>query len=83
MVKASKKLSARERFARNVRLIRRLREMSQEELAYQAAIYRSHITQIEKGSINISIDTMEKIAQALHSDVQDLLAKDLQLDQFR
>ena len=83
MAKASKTLSTRELFGRNVRLVRRLKEISQEELAGRADIYRSHITLIEKGEINFSVDTMEKVAHALEMEVQDLLEPKIELEKLR
>ena len=73
MSKPSSPVSTRMLFGRNVRAIRRLRELSQEALAAQADIYRSHITLIERGEINVSIDTMERIAHALNMEVRELL----------
>ena len=87
MAKAStrskSKVSTRDLFGRNVRTIRRLREISQEELADRAGIYRSHITLIERGEINFTIDTMEAIAHAMDLEVRDLLDPSLELEHLR
>jgi len=85
MAKASKlkTLSTRELFGSNVRIVRRLRDLSQEELAESAGIYRSHITLIERGEINFSVDTMERVAKALTLEVRDLLDPQLVLDSLR
>ncbi len=82
MTKASKlkTLSTRELFGSNVRIVRRLRDLSQEELAESAGIYRSHITLIERGEINFSVDTMERVAKALALEVRDLLDPQLVLE---
>lgn len=86
MAKASRsktKVSTRALFGRNVRTIRRLRELSQEELADRAGVYRSHITLIERGEINFTIDTMEAIAHAMDLEVRDLLDPALELEHLR
>ncbi|MGZ3240055.1 MAG: helix-turn-helix domain-containing protein [Burkholderiaceae bacterium] len=87
MAKASSrsksKISTRVLFGRNVRTLRRLREMSQEELADRAGVYRSHITLIERGEINFTVDTMETIAQAMDLEVRDLLDPALELEHLR
>ena len=85
MAKASKlkTLSTRELFGSNVRIVRRLRDLSQEELAEGAGIYRSHITLIERGEINFSVDTMERVAKALSLEVRDLLDPQLVLESLR
>lgn len=80
--KSSPPASTRELFGKNVRILRRLREISQESLAEQAGIYRSHITLIERGEINVSIDTMERIAHALGLEVRDLLDPEFSLDKL-
>ena len=85
MAKASKssKPSTRELFGRNVRTLRRLRDMSQEALAEAANIYRSHVTLIERGEINYTVDTMEQIAHAMDMEVRDLLDPALELQHLR
>jgi len=85
MAKASSrtKLSTRALFGRNVRTLRRLREMSQEDLAELAGIYRSHVTLIERGEINFTVDTMEAIAHAMGLEVMDLLDPALELEHLR
>ena len=79
MAKASKTktLTTRELFGKNVRTLRRLREISQEALAESAGIYRSHVTLIERGEINFSVDTMERVAHAMDLEVRDLLDTDI------
>ncbi|WP_269765069.1 helix-turn-helix domain-containing protein [Burkholderia ubonensis] len=57
--------SARARFARGVKAIRKLRGLSQEELAERAGLNRTYVSGIERGSINIRLDNMEKLATAL------------------
>ena len=56
--------------------IRRLREargITQEELAYLANTQTSHISRIELGQNNTTIDVAHRIAQALQIDLSDLL----------
>lgn len=60
-------------FAKNVRQIRRLKELSQEELAHQANISRVYIGEVERGERNITIDLMERIAEALDIPLEQLL----------
>jgi len=78
-----RKPTTRELFGRNVRTVRRLRDMSQEALADLAGIYRSHITLIERGEINYTVDTMEQLAHALDFEVRDLLDPALGLEHLR
>ena len=57
----------------NVRCARLERELSQEQLAFEAEIDRTYVSQIERGVINPSLHVLWKIANALSVDVIDLL----------
>lgn len=65
--------SARVTFGQNVRRVRRLKEMSQEELAFRADISRTYLSEVERGERNISVDNMDALAQALDMELPDLL----------
>ena len=60
---------------RNVRRLRRELNLSQEELAFQAEIDRTYVSQIERGVINPSLLVLWKIANVLAVDVETLLMK--------
>jgi len=55
-------------FATNVKTYRIERNISQEKLAELAGLHRTYISAIERERRNISIDNIEKIAQALNVD---------------
>ncbi len=63
-------------FANNLRKIRRLKDISQEALAFDAELSRAYISDVERGKRAISIDAMEKIADALNVSLIDLLKSD-------
>ncbi|WP_338717386.1 helix-turn-helix transcriptional regulator [Herbaspirillum sp. DW155] len=65
--------SARVIFGQNVRRVRRLKEMSQEELAFRADISRTYLSEVERGERNISVDNMEALACALEMELPDLM----------
>lgn len=67
--------TARQRLAFNVRALRKKVGLSQEVLADMASLHRTYVGGIERAERNVSIDNIEKLAQALDSDVLDLLAK--------
>lgn len=71
---AARRESARERFARRMRLRRVELAMSQERLAEDCGLHRTYVGSVERGERNVSIDNMERIATALQVDVADLLA---------
>lgn len=64
-------------FAQNMRQIRRLQEISQEELAFSAGISKTYVCEIERGSRAVSIDIMGRIADALEMPLEELLQRDL------
>ena len=57
----------------NVRRLRRERGLSQEQLAFEAEIDRTYVSQIERAVINPSLLVLHKVAKALGSTVPDLL----------
>jgi len=57
----------REVFASNLRRLRNAKGLSQDELAYQAKISRSYLSQIEKSSFYASLKIVGKLAQTLGS----------------
>ena len=68
-----RQLSARLIFARNVRKERLARALSQERLAELSGLHRTYVGSVERGERNISIDNIERLANALEVDVVDLL----------
>jgi transcriptional regulator with XRE-family HTH domain len=73
MKTSSSKITARARFAVNLRSARLAHGFSQEELAARAGLHRNYIGSVERNEKNISIDSMERLAAALDVDVVDLL----------
>lgn len=63
----------RRTLGRNVRVLRRGRKLSQEQLAFEAEIDRTYVGQIERGVINPSLQILWKIANVLAVDVVTLL----------
>jgi len=59
--------------AENVRSLRRAAELSQEELAHEAAVDRTYISQVERGRRNVTISVLAKIALALNVSPDKLL----------
>lgn len=62
-------------FAENIRLFREKKKISQEQLAEIANIHRTNISAIERGKRNVTLNLVEKLAQALEVDPYTLLKK--------
>lgn len=65
--------SAREILAANMKMLRAEQKLSQEDLALECDLHRTFIAHVERGARNISIDNIEKIANALHVSVGQML----------
>lgn len=63
------------RFAQNQRTLRRLKNISQEELAFSAGISRVYLSDVERGNRAVTIDVMGKLAVGLDVDLVVLLDK--------
>lgn len=59
----------------NVRRLRRECGLTQEELAFEAGIDRTYVSQIERGVINPSLLVLHKVATALKSTVPSLVTR--------
>ncbi|MDD3773038.1 MAG: helix-turn-helix transcriptional regulator [Weeksellaceae bacterium] len=60
-------------FGNKVRELRRLKGISQEELADKANLHRTYIGMIERAEKNITLINIEKIANALEVKISELL----------
>ena len=60
------------KFGNRVREARKLKNLSQEELAFRADVHRTYIGMIERAEKNITLLNIEKIANALELNIKDL-----------
>jgi transcriptional regulator with XRE-family HTH domain len=75
MKPSNSQITARARFAVNLRSARMAHGLSQEELGARAGLHRNYIGSVERNERNISIDSMERLAIVLGVDVVDLLTR--------
>lgn len=61
----SKTMQPEKRFGQNVRHWRKVRELSQEELAERAKLHPTYVSGIESGHRNPTVKVVIRIAQAL------------------
>ena len=56
---------ARNHFASSIKRWRALRGLTQEALAEKANLHRTYISDIERGARNLSLESIDRLAQAL------------------
>ena len=61
-------MKLRQIVARNLRVLRKRKGLSQEELAFQAGINRNYVGQIEREEKSPTVDILEKLARPLEID---------------
>ena len=66
-------LKGREILASNLRRLRQSQGLSQDQLAHLAGVHRTYVGAVERCEKNISIDSMEKLANALGCSLPDLV----------
>jgi transcriptional regulator with XRE-family HTH domain len=57
----------------NLKRLRTLAGLSQEELADRARLHRTYISSVERGQRNVSLENIFQLAKALGADPRDLL----------
>ena len=62
-------------FGSRVRYLRKLKNISQEELAFRSHLHKNYICDIENGRRNVSLKAIEKIAKGLNVSVDVLFIK--------
>jgi transcriptional regulator with XRE-family HTH domain len=60
--------------ARNLRVLRKQKGLTQEELAFQAGINRNYVGQIEREEKSPTIDVIERLAASLSVMADELLS---------
>lgn len=66
------KMDIKHKFGNRIKELRKLKGLSQERLANEAEIDRTYLPSIEKGERNVSIEVVEKLANALGVKIKDL-----------
>ena len=65
----------RNRIANNIKSLRTEKKLKREELSLLLGFDNSYISKLERGSVNITIDRLSKIAEYFAVDVSVLLKK--------
>ena len=68
-------MKLRQIVARNLRILRKQKGLSQEELAFRAGINRNYVGQIEREEKSPTVDIVEKLANSLLVKAEDFFVK--------
>lgn len=66
---------ARNLLAQKLRMLRMMNGWSQERLAGASGLHRTYISLIERAACNVSLDNLERLADAFGVSVSDLLGE--------
>jgi len=66
-------MDLREVFATNLRRLRHEKGLSQDDLAYEAEVSRSYLSQLEKGTFYASLKIIGRLAEVLKVEPAELL----------
>lgn len=68
--------SLTKRFGEKLRRIRKEKGITQEELSFRSSLNKNYLSDVERGSRNISIQSVEKIAKGLEISPAELFEND-------
>ena len=75
MTKGMKKEDIVEILGQNMRNLRAKENITQEELSFRSGLHRNYISDTERGTRNISLKAVEKIAKGLNVELTELFKK--------
>jgi transcriptional regulator with XRE-family HTH domain len=67
--------NARKELGKKIREIRRLKGLTQEKLGEKANLNYKFVGELERGKVNVSLDSLVRISQALEIYIGDLFRK--------
>jgi len=71
--------SIRKGLGKRIRTLRKLKALTQEELGEKAGLSYKFIGEIERGMVNLSLDSLVKIANALDVKAGDLFPREVDI----
>ena len=71
---------AKQMFSRNIGLIRRVKNLSQETIGELSDLHRTYVGQIERGEVTPTLDAAERVAQALGLELWEVINPSFSVD---
>jgi transcriptional regulator with XRE-family HTH domain len=72
----AKMIELKVRFGENLRSVRKANGFSQEQLAFASGLDRSYVGKIERGQINVTLETVNTLAKTLGCSPKDLIPEE-------
>lgn len=66
MITLDLEMNHRETVGKNIEIARTVRGWSQARLAEEIGVEQTYVSKVEKGKVNVSIDSLNRFALALH-----------------
>lgn len=71
----AQKAQIKKRFGARLRQLRKAKKLSQEALAFEAGLDRSYLSSIERGTSNVALINIHRLAEALGVGAEELFGK--------
>lgn len=65
-------LEIEQRFGNKIKELRLIQKISQEELSFRSGLSKNYISDVERGTRNVSLKAIEKLAQGLGIEEKEL-----------
>lgn len=66
-------VDVKKKFGENLRVVRKAKGFSQEQLAYTAGLDRSYVGKMERGQVNVTIEKIYVLARTLSCSPKELV----------
>lgn len=65
-------IDIKRKYGKRLRQLRKAKGLSQEELAFRSDLHRTYVSDLERGTRNVSLENIEKIAKVLGLGLSEL-----------
>ena len=62
----------KKKYGERLRQLRKTKGLSQEELAFRSGLHRTYVSDLERGTRNVSLEKIEKIAKVLGLELSEV-----------
>ncbi|KKU54818.1 transcriptional regulator [Candidatus Amesbacteria bacterium RIFCSPLOWO2_02_FULL_48_11] len=62
----------KKKYGERLRQLRKTKGLSQEELAFRSGLHRTYVSDLERGTRNVSLENIEKIAKVLGLELSEV-----------